>query len=127
VNSNRPVWICDECGKPLEGDDGTILVNYNDIDRFDEGSAVFDERYRDSEGDVTFTAAAFDELPRKAPWHVLHNRHGVEDRYPRAYPIDSGRFQTWADVAAWSGHLMGKRWFASTAWAALLRRGGASL
>jgi hypothetical protein len=117
--SDRPVWECESCHKPLSGDDGVVAVSYDDIRKNEEACAEWDARNPGPVHDV----GAEGPYPARAHWRVLHDDCGAA-QILNPYEITSGRIGTWRAVASWSAHLLGKRWLAHTDWSALLYRAG---
>ena len=114
---NDLILICETCAFPISGDTGCLYVLTGDL-------AAYQEEHRAwraaSSRDGVVTTAELMLLPLPVPWRTSHDKCRT-DRGEEAYEIDAVRITSWAKVAHWTAHLMGKNWLQSTDWKHLLR------
>lgn len=119
-NTDRLVWVCDVCQRPIADGKGAVFVRTSDRLAYREGQdAISRERvafYAANPGRVYVeNMTAWMEAADPAPWRSLHHKC---DRTPGdcAYWFDVSRIRTLAAVLSWTRHLMGKAWLEETAW-----------
>lgn len=115
------VWLCDECGAPVEDGDGYLTVKYADIREYKRSHDAFDEAHRRPNGWVVYNLAELDEIAGLARWSVLH-RNCDPDPESEDYWYAIERVRTYADLLERTAHLLGKTWLPTTTWHSILRR-----
>lgn len=108
--------VCRGCGRPIEGDTGSLFVTYEAIAERRRLEAAWNAEH----GDGLISGAALMLYPETVHWRAYHYACDPE-RELDSYWIGAERLRTWRDLARWTAHLMAKRWFPLTDWDCLLR------
>jgi hypothetical protein len=115
---NDLILICETCGFPITGNTGSLYVRTAELVAYREELQVW--RAASSSRDGLISGAELMLLPLPVHWRTGHDKCRT-DHDEEAYEIDAPLFTSWASLAKWTAHLMGKNWLPSTDWAHLLR------
>jgi hypothetical protein len=113
-------WLCGTCGQPVGDWDGYLYVSPLDAVAHGEARRRNTARHAGRAVPVSELIREWAEGPGIASWRVTHHRCDSRGDFADGYHIDPGQIGTWAELAHWTAHLMGKRWFKDTDWAELL-------
>lgn len=111
------IWlICDECGLPINPDEGYLWIKLSEIKAHSD--AMAEARREEERTGCTPLAMLFNVKP--ARWHCVHQVCDTERDALDFYHIDARRFRTWPQVIDWTAHLSTKPWIGNTDWTRLL-------
>jgi len=108
------IAVCDACKLPVQYGCGSLYVLYSDIRAVEQ---AWNDRGREGTGPLDWESLF--SLPRCAHWHVHHDACSP-NQGASSYELAIEQVGTWPRLAEWTAHLMAKRWFQHTDWAALL-------
>ena len=120
--TDRIVWACDECRKPIADGDGYVTVSYDDLAEHEADERDYDRRMDEKYGPGLRAVTGTDFLtgPGLVSWRILHRDcdsrpDGVD------YWIGVERIRSQAQALEWCAHLLGKNWIQHTDWARIAR------
>jgi hypothetical protein len=109
---------CERCRKPVAPGSGFLGVSLREVTRAERAEQAYYQAHPRAEA-VSLSVLA-DEFPDDVPWR---SRHYVcaPAADADAYEIAADQLRTWADLARWTAHLLGKNWLGVTDWDDMLR------
>ncbi|MDR6174295.1 hypothetical protein QE364_000792 [Nocardioides zeae] len=102
-------WTCAECKNPIRDHQGNVGA---------DAHAAGDYLSAAAEAPSGGTAAALMAGPRPTRWEAYH--HDCIEEDTRRYEVGVQNLRTYQQLAAATGHLMEKAWFAGTDWKRIL-------
>lgn len=114
------ILSCDVCKEPVAPGKGHLWVDYAHINQRAGDLMAWDDAHpKPAAGLRTHSLGAIMDLPDRVRWQAHHSACDPEPD-AGAYTIDAERLTSWADLAHWTAHLMGHKWFDGTDWAKIL-------
>ncbi|SDS42294.1 hypothetical protein [Actinoplanes derwentensis] len=104
--------VCDLCAQNVPPDDGYLWVDNDEIARCEQKTAAWEAEHPATEN---MTGDNLRTRPGPARWRVTHTACDPGSRGD-AYAIELDRISTFRDLAGWTIHLQGKKWFRYTDW-----------
>ncbi|MFF3242907.1 hypothetical protein ACFYWY_04025 [Streptomyces sp. NPDC002870] len=114
--------ICDACKQPVDDRDGCIWIDNGMINERQESVRAWEKEGMDRTpaGELVIrNAMEIMNYPGGVRWNVHHSACDL-DIDADAYSIEVERLRSWADLAHWTAHLMGKAWLGDTDWRKVL-------
>lgn len=114
------IMICGVCQGPIADHKGWLWVDRAAVNAHARAARQWTKEHEEEPGGaVSFGIAEILNYPERVAWKAHHGKCDT-DPDAGAYTIDSERISTWADLAHWTAHLMGKSWLSSTDWEKIL-------
>lgn len=116
------VWICAECGEPIENESGYIELPNSERRRYKIEQAEWEATHpRHNEPFAVYSGGDLLSMPDDCKWHAIH-RACDPDPDGGGYWFDIERARTQLQVLDWTLHLMEKSWIDETNWTEFVRR-----
>jgi hypothetical protein len=120
MNERELIMTCDACGEPIEDGNGRLWVNWAAVNEHRRAARAWTKDHEEEPGGaISFDVTAVIDYPSPVKWAAHHNGCDPEPD-AASYAIDTKRLSTWADLAHWTSHLMGKAWLSATDWGKIL-------
>lgn len=118
--------ICSTCQKPIgdtDEDRGYLWIRRDEVMDRQDAMRAWMSKYATSNGDgghtIVTDGAGIMTHPKRVVWRAEHTACDSGD-LDDMYNIPAFKLRTWADLVAWTAHLMAKSWLDDTNWANLL-------
>ncbi|WP_153182993.1 hypothetical protein [Streptomyces sp. E5N298] len=116
--------ICDACRKPVQGAEGYLWIDNDQINAVLKAVAEWDRQHTLTDsprpGAKMFSVADLFDYPEEVKWQAHH--HTCDPKQDaNAYSIQANRIDTWPELLDWTAHLMEKGWLTHTDWDDVLR------
>ena len=109
--------ICETCGQPITGSQGSIYIRIGDVGAHREAERQWREIHPVG---TALDIAALALMPEDIRWRTGHDACRT-DNDQDCYDIDAARISTWPRVAWWTAHLLEKNWLQDSDWDDVLR------
>lgn len=104
-------FLCDLCGGPVQGGEGSLYVRYAAIRGYETARREW-QQARQADGLVDVPSLLMQ--PGPAPWLIHHDDCALGE--VDGYSIDVAQVRTWRALLSWTAQLMGKSWLPATNW-----------
>ncbi|MEV5480015.1 MULTISPECIES: hypothetical protein [Streptomyces] len=114
--------VCDGCKTIVGSDEGALWISHQAVREREAAVRSWQARNEAKAPPGQVPVHNYQELmdcPDAVRWAVHHNACSPAG-FDSGYHVPVQQLRTWADLTAWTAHLMAKGWLPATDWAQLL-------